>query len=414
MNFKENIKEGLRSVKSNMLRSVLTALIIAIGIMALVGILTAIDSMQASLNSSFAEFGANSFEIQVPRPQMRGGFGGPRRQEKSYPIMTYRQAKLYENNLDFDAKVSISTIVGGAVEVKNGSKKTNPNVLVIGGSENYLSNKFLDLAEGRNFSAIEQEKGNYSIILGFEIAEKLFDKRSPVNEFVSMQGGKYLVVGVLKKEGSSRGEQGGDRSVIVPLERARILMTNAKPTFNISTVLNNSLDSKEAMGEATLLMRQIRQDKIGQPNSFEISSSESLVERLNNITGYLKVGGYVVGFITLLGASIGLMNIMMVSVTERTREIGVRKALGATPARIRQQFLIEAIVICQIGGIVGMILGIIMGNFIAISINVGTFVIPWLWMVIAFSVCILVGVISGFYPAYKASKLDPIDALRFE
>lgn len=411
MNFKENIKEGLRSVKSNMLRSVLTALIIAIGIMALVGILTAIDSMQASLNSSFAEFGANSFEIQVPQAQ-RGGFGGPRKQEKSYPVITYRQAKMYEQNVDFDAKVSISTTVGGTAEVKNGSKKTNPNVLIIGTSENYITNKFLDLAEGRNFSAIEQERGSYSIILGYEVAEKLFDKKEAVNQFVSMQGGKYLIVGVLKKAGSS--QQGGDRAVLIPLERARVLMTNARPTFTITTLLNNTLDSEEAMGEATLLMRQIRQDKIGKPNSFEISSSESLVERLNNITGYLKFGGYVVGFITLLGASIGLMNIMMVSVTERTREIGVRKALGATPARIRQQFLIEAIIICQIGGVFGVFFGIAMGNFVAISINAGIFVIPWAWIIIAFTVCILVGVISGWYPAYKASKLDPIDALRFE
>ncbi|TAE47482.1 MAG: FtsX-like permease family protein [Cytophagales bacterium] len=412
MNFKENIKEGLRSVKSNMLRSVLTALIIAIGIMALVGILTAIDSMQASLNSSFAEFGANSFEIQVPQAQRGGGFGGPRKQEKSYPVITYRQAKMYEQNVDFDAKVSISTTVGGTAEVKNGSKKTNPNVLIIGTSENYITNKFLDLAEGRNFSAIEQERGSYSIILGYEVAEKLFDKREAVNQFVSMQGGKYLIVGVLKKAGSS--QQGGDRAVLIPLERARVLMTNARPTFTITTLLNNTLDSEEAMGEATLLMRQIRQDKIGKPNSFEISSSESLVERLNNITGYLKFGGYVVGFITLLGASIGLMNIMMVSVTERTREIGVRKALGATPARIRQQFLIEAIIICQIGGVFGVFFGIAMGNFVAISINAGIFVIPWAWIIIAFTVCILVGVISGWYPAYKASKLDPIDALRFE
>lgn len=411
MNFKENIKEGLRSVKSNMLRSVLTALIIAIGIMALVGILTAIDSMQASLNSSFAEFGANSFDIQVPQAQ-RGGFGGPRKQEKSYPVITYRQAKMYEQNVDFDAKVSISTTVGGAAEVKNGSKKTNPNVLIIGTSENYITNKFLDLAEGRNFSAIEQERGSYSIILGYEVAEKLFDKKEAVNQFVSMQGGKYLIVGVLKKSGSS--QQGGDRAVLIPLERARVLMTNARPTFTITTLLNNTLNSEETMGEATLLMRQIRQDKVGKPNSFEISSSESLVERLNNITGYLKFGGYVVGFITLLGASIGLMNIMMVSVTERTREIGVRKALGATPARIRQQFLIEAIIICQIGGVFGVFFGIAMGNFVAISINAGIFVIPWAWIIIAFTVCILVGVISGWYPAYKASKLDPIEALRFE
>jgi putative ABC transport system permease protein len=412
MNLQENIKEGLRSVKGNMLRSVLTALIIAIGIMALVGILTAIDSMQASVSNSFAEFGANSFDIKIPEPQR--GFGGMRRPTKSYPPITFREAKLYADNLNVEARVSISTIVGSVAEVQNGSKKTNPNIMVIGISKNYLENKFLDLQEGRDFSDVEQERGTFSIILGYEVAEKLFGEKSPINQAVTLQGGKYLVIGVLKKEGSSRNEAGGDRSVLLPLERARTMANNSKPSFNITTVLSNNLDAKEVMGEATILMRKIRKDKIGQPDSFEISSSESLVERLNNITGYLKMGGYIVGFITLLGASIGLMNIMMVSVTERTREIGVRKALGATPSRIRQQFLIEAIVICQLGGIVGVILGIAIGNFVAVSLNAGSFVIPWTWIVVSFLVCVAVGVISGWYPAYKASQLDPIESLRFE
>ncbi|NJO03521.1 MAG: FtsX-like permease family protein, partial [Bacteroidia bacterium] len=227
------------------------------------------------------------------------------------------------------------------------------------------------------------------------------------------RGNKYKVVGILEAQGSSQ-TGAGDRAVFIPLENARILLANQDPNFELKVSVSNALDIDLAMGEATGLMRRIRQDPLNRPNSFEISRSQTLADRLANITGYLTVGGAVVGFITLLGASIGLMNIMLVSVTERTREIGIRKALGATPQRIRQQFLIEAIVICQIGGVGGIFLGILLGNAVAIFFNVEGFFVPWLWIIIALLVCLVVGVTSGFYPAYKASRLDPIESLRFE
>ena len=168
------------------------------------------------------------------------------------------------------------------------------------------------------------------------------------------------------------------------------------------------------MAEATGIMRKVRQDQLGKEESFEINRSDSMLKSLNDISGYLKIGGSLVGFITLLGASIGLMNIMMVSVTERTREIGVRKALGATKKQIRQQFLVEAIVVCLLGGVVGIILGVLMGNGIAKLIGQGSFFVPWFWVLVGLTVCVVVGLISGYYPAFKASKLDPIESLRYE
>jgi putative ABC transport system permease protein len=202
--------------------------------------------------------------------------------------------------------------------------------------------------------------------------------------------------------------------IMLPLETARRVAGGQDLTYDITVAVKDPTQLETIMGEATGLMRLIRRDAPGQPESFEIKASESLASRLDNIAGYLRIGGGVVGFITLLGAAIGLMNIMMVSVTERTREIGIRKALGATPLRIRQQFLIEAIVICLLGGIAGVIFGLLVGNLLSSLISSGGFVVPWLWIGVGLVVCVVVGLLSGYYPAYRASRLDPIDSLRFE
>ncbi len=412
MNYQENIREGLRSVRANMLRSILTAVIIAIGITALVGILTAIDGIQAEVDTSFAQLGANSFDIKGTSSRGRRRRRG--RNDKVYPPIKYQQAKTYRERLDFPAKVSIVTTITGSAEIKFRSKKTNPNSPVRGVNENYIVTKGYNLSKGRNFSPTEIEKGAPVGIIGEELAKTLFEKENPLNKLVSVLDRKILVIGVLKKIGGSFGGASQDRAILLPVELTHRIPTRVRSSYNITTVLDGPLDFQIAMGEAEGLMRQVREDKLGQPNSFQIERSESAADRLGEITGYLTIGGGVVGFITLLGASIGLMNIMLVSVTERTREIGVRKALGATPKRIRQQFLIEAIVICLLGGIVGIILGILIGNILSLVLGSSGFIIPWSRIAIGLVTCIGVGSASGYYPAYKASKLDPIESLRFE
>ena len=204
--------------------------------------------------------------------------------------------------------------------------------------------------------------------------------------------------------------------VLVPLENARAMAANRALTFDITGSVPNMADAETAVDEARGLMRQIRRDPLGKPDSFEIKRADELAKDFENITSYLRIGGFGIGFITLLGAAIALMNIMLVSVTERTREIGIRKSLGATPKRIREQFLIEAVVICIMGGIGGIILGIGIGNLISsvVSQGNGSFVVPWFWMAIGILVCVTVGLFSGIYPAFKASRLDPIEALRYE
>lgn len=409
MNLLENIREGFRSINANLLRSVLTALIVAIGIASLVGILTAIDGIQSSITSSFSSLGANSFNISVKRA--RGRSRG--REERVYPPISYKQSVKFAEKFKSNAQVSLSAFITQIAEVKRLSKKTNPNVFVVGGNMNYIYQEGLDIEKGRNFSDIEDKYGSNVAIIGKEIAKKLFNKdEDPLGEEISVWGIRFRVIGVLSEQGAMDGGS-SDNRVIIPLTSGRAMAAGRSLTIVIDVLVDNSFSMDEAMGEAQGLMRIIRHDRIGEPESFVVERSESLAETLGDITGYLRIGGVGIGIITLLGASIGLMNIMMVSVTERTREIGIRKALGATPARIRQQFLIEAIVVTQMGGIAGVILGMVLGNIVT-SFMGGSFIIPWLWILVSFLIGIVVGVGSGYYPAKKASKLDPIESLRFE
>ncbi len=411
MNLLENTKEGLRSIRSNLLRTVLTALIISIGIMSLVGILTAIEGIKYSVSSTLSSLGANSFDIEK-KYEGQGMQAG--KLAKVYPNITEFQAKQYKSLMAEKARVSISTYLAGATTIKAGNIKTNPNISVLGGDENYLSNENHDLELGRPFSSTELENGAPVAILGKEVSDKLFPNQSPEGKSIQMFGRKFKVLGKIKSQGGGLGGGGTNRQVFIPLEAATQIPTMAPLTFKIKSVILNDNSLAYVLEEATGIMRKVRQDRLGQEDSFEITRSDSVEKELDNITGYLKTGGFLVGFITLLGASIGLMNIMLVSVTERTREIGIRKALGATIHQIRLQFIIEAIVICLLGGISGVVLGVLMGNGIAIMIGQGDFFVPWLWMMVGMVICISVGLVSGYYPAYKASKLDPIESLRYE
>ncbi|GHN02953.1 ABC transporter permease [Cytophagales bacterium WSM2-2] len=411
MNLLENIKEGLRSVKANLLRSVLTALIVAIGITSLVGILTAIDGIEYSVNESLSSLGANSFDIYS---KWNKGVARDGVKERVYSPIQLNQALKFIEQFEFPATVSLSARLTILAEVKHGSEKTNPNVNVTGSNEEYLPIKGLNLEEGRNFAAFEVQHGGRVAILGHELAKTLYGEgKSPLNTVVSFKGMQFKVIGRLKEKGSLS-ENNFDNMMIIPIIVANQLASGAGLNYRLNVGISDPNQMDFAMGEATGIMRKIRRDEVGNENSFEIEKSESLAQEMESITSGLRFGGFGVGFITLLGASIALMNIMLVSVTERTREVGVRKALGATPLRIRQQFVIEAIVVCVLGGLAGILLGILIGNLISRAIKIEVFVIPWFWMAVGMIVCIVVGLISGYYPAHKASKLDPIESLRFE
>ena len=404
----ENIKIALQSIKGHLLRTSITVSIIAIGIAALVGILTAIDSIDYALNDNFSMMGANTFTIQ---DQGRGARSREER-KKDNPKIEYKEALEFKNRFDYAATTSISYRATGAATVKHQSVKTNPNVSVLGVDENYLKVSGYEIEIGRNINHHDISLNSNVVLIGQDIYEQLF-KSSPkvIGKIISVNNKRMTIIGVLAVKGSSMG-MGGDRSCMVPIS---YLLNNVSSNRSvaISVMVNSNYEIDATIGSATGLFRSIRRLRPLAYQNFAITKSDSLAKSLMENLKYVTSAATLIGFITLLGAAIALMNIMLVSVTERTKEIGTRKAIGATSKTIRQQFLMEAIVICQMGGVLGIVLGILIGNITSIMMN-SAFVIPWMWLGIGVVLCLFVGLASGIYPAIKASKLDPIEALRHE
>lgn len=409
--FAQNVLISLDSIRSHLLRTILTVLIIGFGIMALVGILTAIETIKTNLKENFAMMGSNTFTIR--NKGLRVHIGGESTKPRSHREISYREAQEFKKRFNFPAESSVYIWGTGTATVKYKSEKTNPNVGVLGVDEGYLTTAGLKLERGRNFSKNEIRYGSHVAIVGSEVIDNVFEKNAdPLEKIISIGSGRYKIIGVLEEKGSSMGFS-GDRRAYLPVNNVRQYFSRPNMSYSINIMSNNPQDMEAAIGEATGLFRIIREDRIGEEASFEIAKSDSVASMLIDSLKYVTWAATIIGIITLLGAAIGLMNIMLVSVTERTMEIGIRKALGATSRTIRNQFLVEAIVIAQIGGIVGVILGVLIGNLVSMAIG-GSFIIPWIWIFVGIALCLGVALVSGIIPASKASRLDPIESLRYE
>ena len=426
MTNKDSIALSWKNVKGNKLRSAITIIIMALGIFALILIITAIQAATNGLNTSFSSMGANAFGIRYKERNIRFGGGGNRDTEKTkkglkekksnsgIPI-SFDEAREFKKRFEFPgAKVGMALRGTNNIVANYGSKKTNPDVTVTGGDENYLELNGFNIAYGRNFTATEVDAGRNVCILGSSIAQKLFpiNVAKAIDVIINVDHIPYRVIAVLEEKSSSAFFNTG-RAVITTVNNVRRQYATQQSSYTIAVMVNNLKLMDMAAGEATATFRPIRKVAVTDADNFFIDKSDSIAKSLLTNLGFLEKGTMGIALITLIGAAIGLMNIMLVAVNERTKEIGLTKALGATKKDIRTQFLSESVIISLLGAVVGIILGVLVGNVVAVLFKTG-FVIPWLWIIIAVVVCSAVGLLAGLIPAIKASKLDPIVALRYE
>jgi putative ABC transport system permease protein len=428
MQFADIFSLAFRTIRGNRLRTSLTVAIIAFGIMALIGIITAIQAMNQKLTESFSTMGANGFTIRYKQRNIRFGQGGGnnnsemkvtqkgQRKERTSNLdkkITIKQAELFVDSFQFPATIGIGISGGRNSIVSYETRKTSPNIFLLGGDENYLALNGFAVEVGRNFNRLDIQSGRNVCLLGYDVANKLFKQglQGSVNKIVRINSIPYRVLGVLESRGSSFG-----------FSRDNVVLTsytNMEKNFNSGGSYNIAIQATDinqvpaAMGEAEGLFRSIRRLNTTEQSNFVLDRADSVAEKAMNSLGFLTISATVIGLITLIGAAIGLMNIMLVSVSERTREVGLIKAIGGKRKSVSRQFLLEAIIISILGAFFGIILGVAVGNLFSFVLKTG-FVVPWNWVVYGIVICTGVGLAAGIYPARKAGKLNPIEALRYE
>jgi putative ABC transport system permease protein len=425
MKFRDILSLAFRSVRSNMLRTVLTVLIIALGIMALVVVNTAIKAIGQKFSESFSTMGANGFAIRYKDRNIRFGGGGgneikkekkgSKKEKKSNlgKIIRKEEAEMFLKNFKFPSQKSVSVFATRNAIISYETKKTSPNVFLLGGDENYVILNGFKLRAGRNLNSVDVQSARNVCLIGYDIAKNLFNDNPEraVNAIIRVQNIPYRVAGVLDSRGSSFG-MSWDNRIITTYSNVHRQFSSGM-SYVIAVMTTDIKQVQVAMGEAEGVFRSVRKLTTTEENNFVLDRNDSVAEKAMKSLDMISLTAMLIGFITLLGAAIGLMNIMLVAVTERTKEVGLIKAIGGKKKTVILQFLTESIIISVLGALLGIILGIALGNFFSLLIGTG-FVIPWNWVILAIAICSVTGLLAGLYPAFKAGRLNPIEALRYE
>lgn len=419
----DTLSLAYRTILGNKLRTIITVLIIAFGIMALVGIITAEDALKQKFTESFSAMGANGFTIHY-KSWFNFNSNGVKSQKKSAlkekrsnsnePI-TRLQAETFRARFNYPAKMAIGLVGSNDAVVSLGNRKTNPNVRVQGGDENYLELNGFTLAAGRNLNGLDLTSGRNVCIIGHDVATKFFgdNPERPVERIIRVNNLPFRVIGVMGSKGSSLG-MNFDNMILTSYNTVRRLFSlGSQTSFSIQVKVTDVKQIEGAIDQAEGVFRPVRRLDVTEADNFLIDKSDTFVNLLLKQLGFITVAAIIIGVITLVGAAVGLMNIMLVAVTERTKEIGLIKAIGGRQRSVRQQFLFESILICLIGAAFGVVLGVIVGNVFSLVLSTG-FVVPWGWVAGGIVICSLVGLAAGAYPAVKAGRLNPIEALRYE
>jgi putative ABC transport system permease protein len=408
---RESLAMALNAVRTNKLRSILTLLGIVVGIFSIISVMTAMGVLRNSIEVGLNQLGANTFQIQK-FPVIVGAGDGSRGRFRNRKDITYEQAMAVREKATLASAVGIEVWDFGKIVWWNG-QRTNPNIVVFGENVDGIATNNWVVENGRGFTTQDMDLSKPVAVIGKVVAEKLFPLSvNPVGEAIRIDGNSYEVIGVYASKGDALGGN-NDNFVTIPIEKyfEKYGKTGRSVNIMVQAVSREVVD--DAIEQARGILRVARGVLPGAEDDFAWFSNDSVVRQFNDFTEYLRLGVLLVSCIALLAAGVGIMNIMLVSVTERTREIGIRKAIGAQQRDVLSQFIIEAVILCEIGGVIGIVLGIVGGNIVGILLNVPA-VIPWEWVGIGLMVCTTVGLVFGVYPAWKASTLDPIEALRYE
>jgi putative ABC transport system permease protein len=408
MSFAEIIRMALIALKANKLRSSLTILGVTIGVFSVIGVMTALSVIQGSIESGLSFLGSNIFQF-AKYPTV--STSDPEEKYANRRNITFEEAREVERLMDGQAAAICLKIFDGGKPASFGRVKVQ-GLTLVGTNQHFLVANSYTLAYGRNLTAEDVALARNVTVVGPKVQKRLFPNETPIGKTIKINESPFQIVGVFAEKGSSFG-QSQDDLVIVPITRFLGEWGRTNRTINIAIQSTSQATYNQTLDKAIGAMRSARGLKLGEENDFEVYSNDTLVSAFAQIAGTIRIGAFVVSVIALLAAGIGIMNIMLVSVTERTREIGIRKAIGARKDDIVRQFLLEAVLLSELGGIAGILLGVLGGNGIAVWLEIAM-VFPWGWALTGLIVCSLIGTGFGWYPAWKAARLDPIEALRYE